>query len=243
MAGKNQVSVFLILSVAVRLNSGNFVFAYNGKQSPPHAVNQITLKKYKVTVEYDETVQQQTAQLLISLYKGSRRMLTGVNYLNISFNFVVSTYPPAIYYNPEAINNVDRLFTFCKVVGLATLAVGCLACLMIGKSVHHALQALNFIVLVFVLQGYSVDGFTDWTQFIVNGLKEASLVGGFTVVSCSDCSDERALRYGYQPLFSENASIVFIIDMVGLGVLGIASFIAFMYRKHAINSPCLTKFT
>jgi len=129
------------------------------------------------------------AQLMIALYrKQSRRLLTEINYLNISFPFEVSTYPPAVYYQPTAIGNVNRLYTFCKVVGLATLVLCCLACLMVGKSVHHAIQTINFIGVLFITQGYALDGYTDWTQYIINGLGQASLLGGFTAVACSSCT-------------------------------------------------------
>ena len=170
---------------------------------------------------------------MIVLYSQARRLLNTVNYLNISFPFAVSTYPPAVYYQSTAIDNVDRLYSFCRVIGLATLVVCCLACLMAGKSVHDAIQTLNFIVLVFLTQGYSLDGFADWTQYLIEGLKEASLVGGFTITPCSNCVDNDAeLRYSYQPLFSQNGGIVFTINLTLLGILLVVTFIAFMFKEH-----------
>lgn len=69
---------------------------------------------------------------------------------------------------------------------------------MLGKTVNNALQALNFIALLFITQGYSLNSATDWTQFLIVGLKEASLLGGFTAIECTTCtSDEAQLKYGY----------------------------------------------
>lgn len=97
---------------------------------------------------------------------------------------------------------------------------------MLGKTVNNALQALNFIALLFITQGYSLNSATDWTQFFIVGLKEASLLGGFTAIECTTCtSDEAQLKYGYQPLFSQNAGAVFSIDIVLLGIFGLVSFI------------------
>lgn len=62
-----------------------------------------------------------------------------------------------------------------------TLAICFLASFLFGKTVHYSIQTLNFVFLLFLTQGYAIDGLTDWLQYIIAGLKEASLIVGFTV--------------------------------------------------------------
>jgi hypothetical protein len=133
--------------------------------------------------------------------------------------------------------NIERLQTFCRVVGLMTLAICVLASFLFGKTVHYSIQTLNFVFLLFLTQGYAIDGFTDWLQYIIVGLKEASLIVGFTGTYCTNCEDNSLnLRYGYQPLFSQNAGAVFTIDLVLLFVVSIVVFIEWKFKDYFNSS-------
>lgn len=112
---------------------------------------------------------------------------------------------------------------------------------MLKRAVFYSIQAVSYIFVVFMTQGYALNGMVDWLEYVVYGMRGAALQGGFTLEECGGCG-RRGERVGYRGLFMENAGGVWTVDLVMLVGLGVTVFVVGQFRNYAQGSPRLTSF-
>jgi uncharacterized membrane protein len=143
----------------------------------------VTLKDYRILVEYSKALQNSQATLQIALYKTSRRLLqTYVNYINFSFPIDISTFPPADFYEANTLEALTNGQFYLQAFSLITLILAVISSIfMLRRTVFYSIQAVSYIFVVFMTQGFALNKTVDWLEYVIYGLRSAALVGGFTI--------------------------------------------------------------
>jgi hypothetical protein len=212
--GRNQVVFYIRLNVPIRLTSNNFNITIPGIPLTS-SIQPLNLTHYLLTLNYHQTIQRSKVSIRVSLFSSRRlltqRLLASTAYLDLEFDYTVSTYPPANYYPEEIVTMFDTFSVVLRVLAFVNLglAIGCY--FGVGRTVYYALETGNLLVVLYVSQGYGLDGFIDWLGYGIVSMKEATLIGGFSLGECSCPAEAFHGTFGYQDQFTQNAGIIFLI--------------------------------
>lgn len=151
-------------------------------------------------------------------------------YLDISFDYTVSTYPPANYYPDTILNIFDGFSAAIRGLALTNLVVAICCYFGVRKTVFYALETVNLLAILYVTQGYGLNGFIDWVGYSIVNMKEAALVGGFSIGDCICPADSFHATFGYQDQFTQNGGIVLVVFLCLLVVYSLLFLILKCYK-------------
>lgn len=95
--GKNEARFSVRLNVPIRLTVKNFNVSIPGVNTTL-SVNAINLTHYQLIIGYTATIQKSKMAIRMSLSSSRRLLLVTSTYVDLEFDFTVSTYPPSNFY-------------------------------------------------------------------------------------------------------------------------------------------------
>ena len=116
-------------------------------------------------------------------YSSSRRLeeVKGrlLNAITFSNEFTLDSYPPANYY-PDT--TLDRFNLLQSYMGSLSIALLVLCLILVPKRMHlHSLTLIYVPAQMYITYGLIPSSETDWIQYCTSTLKNAALIGGFSM--------------------------------------------------------------
>lgn len=212
--GKNQLILDISLSSPIKLSANNLTLILTNDGLVSYTLTTISYVHYQLDILYKATIQNTTMTLTIN--PGRARLLQEVRNLQSvvgsSFNLVIDTFPPSVYY-PETVTNMfDGFSLYLSIISGITLAFSILGFIGMKRAVFYSIELFNLVVIIYCLEGLGLVGKSDWIAYSILGMKNFALIGGFSIGDCNCPSDIKQYTYGYKDQFFQNCGYVLAID-------------------------------
>lgn len=221
--GTNKLIVVITTSLPVRLTTANVTVALTNNALESYTITMISLTEYQFEITYKANIQSSQLSISVNINKG-RLLLWAPRLLATStfdFNFDINPYPPANYYPPSTTTTYNGINIFLHIVCALTLILSVVGFVGIKRVVYYSMELFNFLVIVYILEGMGLIGYSDWIAYSIPTMRQYSLLGGYGLGLCNCLASALQYDYGYGDQLFENAGIVLIFDFVILAVVAV----------------------